>query len=85
MKFYPESLKFMGRNREKYADCFNVTEGGGSMEVYFPDRIEFHFPLAQSREFYLTPHPAPVMKDGKKYTDMIDKAKWEWSVGSDWL
>ena len=76
MKFYPASLKYMGKHSKKYSEYMQMDEAGGCVELLDEGQIKYYFPLENRKEFFLTPHPNPEWLDKNKYSKiMLDGQK----------
>lgn len=75
LKYYPSSLKYMGRHSSKFRDNIDMDEAGGCIELMEDNRIKYYLPLDHKREFFLTPHPNPEWKDPSKYQNFIKEGE----------
>jgi hypothetical protein len=54
IKYYPASLRFMGKNKQKYGDLMNPNVPSGCLELFENNMVKYHFPLSHRNDFYIT-------------------------------
>ncbi len=67
LKYYPGSLKYMGKHASRYNTMINMDEAGGCVELMEDNKIKYYLPIDNRKDFFLTPHPNPKWKDASKY------------------